>query len=269
MRTKEEIEEYLKDGNIAEIEQVNNTFTGFIDFKTKFLDWLNKEEPVFIKPNEFIKGEFYYWKEANLTWSWILQFDKISNPSDNGLRYYYLYLIHDDKIIQNSNCGKSNWQLATQEQKQLLISKVEQETGLKWNEQTKTFEEKLLLVPENIKIVQHPSDRDKGIFGLCFNNNNQVLSVIPDKNIYEVYPNNFAKEIQCKLIEVPFKQLNVGDIFIELDDDISELDNYQIRLTDKDFCYIDYFADVSVLSYVDGDVGDNPRNFYKVVPIDY
>ncbi len=134
----------------------------------------------------------------------------------------------------------------------------------------KTKEEKILLVPENIKIVQHSLDKQIGILGLCFNNNKQVLSVRPEYGSYEVslVVITTFKEIQCKLIEVPFEQLKVGDIFIELDEDISELDNYQIRLIDKHFCYIDYFADVSVLSYGDGDVGDNPRNFYKVVPID-
>ena len=93
------------------------------------------------KELELIPYEFYYLKRDNF--SWVIQFKELREKEFDPIFYYYMLKIHDNGLISDFSCANNGWGKATPAQKQLLIDKVQEETDKVWNEQTKSFEDKV------------------------------------------------------------------------------------------------------------------------------
>jgi len=214
-----------------------------------------------IKPKNLglIPNEFYYSQDGK--YSWVIQFKGFIVDDNADISYYYMLKIHDNALNYNRRCNNNGWVKATPAQKQLLIDKVQGETGKVWNEDTKMFEDKPkeILVPENINIY---TDNSLDPLGISFNNDRQILAFREEFSIYEVFPNTILwKKIDCKLVPTLFSDLKVGDIFLNNSDwnNLDNLINYGMCLGGRKFAHI----------YNNGvRIDDNPEeNVYKVIPI--
>ena len=223
------------------------------------------------KELELIGGEFY--KDVYKGETAVISIIDKQSKWDNDYVHTTHSLIIDFKKNHILTCRgriaidyfKKHYSLATPEEKQLLIDKVQEVTGKVWNEETKMFENKPkeILVPDNIKIVKFFPDIEAPNLGLVFNEGKQILNHRIEYNCYAVYPyvRFFYKEVKCKLIPTLFQDLKVGDMFF-YDSDWGNLDkliNYSIYLGEWKFAFI-YNNGVMI--------DDKPKkNVYKVVPI--
>ena len=180
------------------------------------------------KELELISNEFYYCKTYSNN-KYIFQKGSRINKTDflfcldlSWHMFYRDFIINKDSQIKELR-------LATKEEKQLLIEKVEKETSKVWNEETKTFEDKpkYILVPENIKIIKYQNNQ----LGLVFNDNKQVLTF--SEGVYIVMPfDKLDKFISCRLEKTTFEKLEIGNIFCIYDNIEHEL-NYRVKISDS------------------------------------
>lgn len=257
MKTPKEIKEFLNNkvlanisGNIPKIETIS------ID---NFLEWFES--------GVLIPNEFYYLKKDNC--SWVIQFKGFIDDERDSICYYYMLEIHNNSLNYDNNCANNGWIKATPTQKQLLIDKVQEETGKVWNEDTKMFEDKPkdILVPECIKIIKYQNNQ----LGLVFNNNKQVLTF--ESGVYIVQPlDKLDKFIQCKLIETRFEELHEGDIFFEgiIKKYPNTLGFYNIKIGSGRYIYIntdDNTINVNYSIECESYYHEEEEIFYKVIPI--
>ena len=267
MKTPKEIKEFL-----------NNKILANINFTAKEIISDNTPEVEAISIDDFIEwfvsgvlipNEFYYSQDGK--YSWVIQFKEFIANERDSISYYYMLKIHDNTLNSNSNCNNNGWVKATPAQKQLLIDKVQEETGKVWNEDTKMFEDKPkdILVPECINIY---TDNSLDPLGISFNNDRQILAFREEFSIYEVFPNTILWEkIDCKLVPTLFSDLKVGDIFTNsfalFDNLLTELDSYLIKLSEENICFIQDSNCVITSFYDLEDCAIQKVDFYIVVPL--
>ena len=274
MKTPKEIKEFLNNKVLANI---NFTAKEIISGNTPkvetiliddFLEW-------FVS-GVLIPNEFYYSQDGK--YSWVIQFKGFREKEFDPICYYYMLKIHDNTLNYDWRCMNNGWIKATPAQKQLLIDKVEEETGKVWNEDTKSFEDKPkdILVPENIKIVKGCD----GKLGLLFNERKQVITsfnvsdTIFDLNSFDTL---FHKIIPCKLVPVHDDDIKIGEIFfcckieyVNTDESVNYTDlanitdqrHYVIKVTDENGVSIqDEGCSIRIHGIDTGAV------VYKVIPI--
>lgn len=156
-----------------------------------------------------------------------------------------------------------SYQLATPEEKQKLINAVEKQENKRWDEQTKTFENKPkdILVPESIKIILF---RKANRLGLLFDKNNKTLfynRLGEDYNVTAFF-SSYQEIISCKLVPTLFSEIKAGDIYIECGLNQLNPSCYHIKLHGKEYAKIDGKKDIQVCS----DLPDKNQNVYKVIP---
>lgn len=123
-----------------------------------------------------------------------------------------------------------------------------------------------LLVPEEIKIIQHKSDKTKDILGLIFYNDKQVINYRSEYQSYEVYPviHSSLELVKCKFVKTPFIDLELGDIFIYNIEDKQNIEKYEILCDERRTCITKQNSDVINIFYTHS---IKTVDVYKVVPI--
>ena len=138
MKTPKEIKEFLNNKVLANI---NFTAKEIVSGNTPKVETISIDDFLeWFESGELIPNEFYYLKIDN--WSWVIQFKEFTENERDSISYYYMLKIHDNDIISDCSCDNNGWIKATPAQKQLLIDKVQEETGKILNEETKMFEDK-------------------------------------------------------------------------------------------------------------------------------
>ena len=129
---------------------------------------------------------------------------------------------------------------------------------------------KEILVPSDIHIIKNDNSQQLGI---GFNKYKQVLSFNKEIDSYQVLPvTKYDYLQQCKLVLCKHEDIKVGDIFttsyaISVNE-LSELDSYLIKLSEKDICFIQD-SNCAITSYYEfEDYAIRKIDFYKLVEID-
>ena len=146
-----------------------------------------------------------------------------------------------------------------------VIEMIYSNTFFNWFTQENNKKE--ILVPDNILIIKN----DNGQLGIGFNEYKQALSFNKGINTYQVLPvircNSFP---QCKLEICRYEDIQVGDIFINsytLNNALTELDGYLIRLSEETICFIQDSDCVISTYYAFEEYAEDKLNFYKLVEV--
>ena len=128
---------------------------------------------------------------------------------------------------------------------------------------------KEILVPSNIPIIKNGNRQ----LGIGFNECKQVLSFDKGVDAYQVLPvmkhDSFP---QCKLVLCRYEDIKAGDIFTNsfalLNNLLTELDSYLIKLLKEDICFIQDSNCVITSSWDVEDCAKQKVDYYKLVEVD-